>query len=331
MHPKDLPCPDFDGLNLDYYLSPDLTLPIYPARGCYWNKCTFCNISQYENAYLQKSVNNVVDDMILLSHKYNCKHYYLSCDALSFNYLKRLSKLIVENKLSVSWQCETRFDNNITESMIADIAKSGCCMLRFGLESASPRILEGMKKGIDLDIVKSIIKLINKYGIKVSVYIIADFPGETHESINETKIFLLENKNYINYIGVHLFELMNNSHIYNHPDEFEGVFINKNGKPEYINPNLDRDTIINMYDEIISDLYSDICIGSIPSSNISSNKFINVDLIDPSTLEKNNKFMFSKIIQENIPELDIIAGQNISVHIPTGTVWIDSQGDDEQL
>jgi hypothetical protein len=55
-----------------------------------------------------------------------------------------------------------------------------------------------------------------------------------------------------------------------------------------------------------------------------SNKFINIDLIDPTTLEKNNKFIFSKIIKENIPELDVFACQNISIHIPTGTVWVDS-------
>jgi len=38
-----LPPPDFDGLPLDKYLSPELVLPYDPTRGCYWGKCAFCH------------------------------------------------------------------------------------------------------------------------------------------------------------------------------------------------------------------------------------------------------------------------------------------------
>lgn len=322
-HPKNLPCPDFTDLNLSLYLSTNLTLPVYPSRGCYWNKCTFCNICLYENTYMQKNISMIVEDMMSLKSKHNCNHFYLSSDTLSIKCLVQLALYINKNNLDLSWQCEVRFENYINEEVVTTLAKGGCYMLRFGLESGSQRILDKMKKGINLPSVSNTIRLMKKYGIRTCIYLIADFPGETLESINETREFLTQNKDYINYIGVHVFELMNNSYIYNHLDEFEGVYINHSGELEYKNPYIDRKQIIALYDEIIQDINGNISIGSIPSSNNEYDKYINIADIKFNDISREDKYIYSKILEFDINEIGLSRGQKIYMHIPTETVFID--------
>ena len=72
------------------------------------------------------------------------------------------------------------------------MAKAGCKALHYGLESASPRVSELMKKGINLALTEEILRNTKNAGILTHVWVIFGFPGELEEDAQITKDFVLK-------------------------------------------------------------------------------------------------------------------------------------------
>ena len=187
----DVSPPDFSNLNLNKYLVPETIFPIQIGRGCYWNKCTFCDrliaFSQNKgDSYRSKSISQVLKEIKYIKRKYGARYIYFTDEAIPVKYLEELSQAIINNNISIKWMGLTRFENDFKKTTFFKLKKSGCVKLGFGLESACKRILYLMNKGIVFDKAKKIIGWANEAKIPLHIWLMIGFPSETKREIRNT-------------------------------------------------------------------------------------------------------------------------------------------------
>jgi len=224
---KTIPTPDFDGMPLDKYFSPELVLPLAATRGCYWGKCVFCTLyTVIGPGYRGRTIAQTVEDMRLLSQKHNTKHFYLAIEDLPPNMAKALPRAILDAGLDVNWWCDARLEHDVfTQEVCDDLAASGCKRIAFGYESASPRVLDAMCKGIDPDASMDLVHRVRKAGISVTLYVMVGFPTETREEARATLDAIVANREAIQEVSVRVFYLDETSEVFRRRTEFDIVEI----------------------------------------------------------------------------------------------------------
>lgn len=224
-----LPTPCFDGLPLDTYLSPELVIPVLSSRGCYWNRCTFCDHGYgYSGKYRPRDVELLFNDIKTLNDKYETRFFTFQDEGLSTKIIGALSDKIIKNKMDISWLADSRFEVSFSPELGNKLSLSGCKMLYFGLESANERVLKCMDKGIRREIVLKICNYCNDSGIWAHLFLIFGFPTETREEARETMDFILQNNDIIRSMSFGSFQLTRHSKIYENPSMFNISKIHQN-------------------------------------------------------------------------------------------------------
>ncbi len=220
---KTLPTPDFDGLPLDLYFTPELVLPLAATRGCYLGKCVFCTLyTVIGPGYRGRSIAQTVEDMQKLSAKYKTRYFYLAIEDLPPNMAKALPQAILDAKLDIAWWADARLEHEVFDQKVCDLlAASGCKRLAFGYESASRRVLDRMCKGIDPDASMDLVRRVRQAGISVTLYAMIGFPTETVAEARETLAVVLANRDLIQEVSVRVFYLDESSEIYKRRAEFD--------------------------------------------------------------------------------------------------------------
>ena len=220
---KTLPTPDFDGLPLTKYFSPELVLPLAATRGCYWGKCVFCTLyTVIGPGYRGRTIEQTVDDMAKLQAKYGANSFYLAIEDLPPNMAKRFPEAILERGLKVSWWCDARLEHDVFDKETCQkLAAAGCKRIAYGYESSSQRVLTAMCKGIDPVKSLELIKNTHEAGISVTLYAMVGFPTETREEARETLRTILANQRYIQEVSVRVFYLDETSEIFRRREEFD--------------------------------------------------------------------------------------------------------------
>ena len=213
-----LPTPCFDGLPLDTYLSPELVIPVLSSRGCYWNRCTFCDHGfGYSGKYRPRHVDLLFNDIKTLNEKHKTRFFTFQDEGLSTKIIGALSDRIIEYKLDISWLADSRFESSFSPELGSKLSLSGCKMLYFGLESANERVLKCMDKGIHKENVLKICKYCSENGIWAHLFLIFGFPTETHKEARETMEFILQNNGVIRSMSFGSFQLTKHSKVYENP------------------------------------------------------------------------------------------------------------------
>lgn len=219
-----LPTPDFDGLPLGLYHTPELVLPVQTSRGCYWGKCAFCNLHLDHRVYRPRKIELVVEDIKRLSEKYKTKFFFITDESIPINSLNRISDRIIEQKIDVKWVCGARFEKSLNSNLIEKASRAGCLKIVFGLESYSQRVLDLMRKGTERGQIRRIVEDCLKYDIALHLYIIVGFLTETREEVKETVNFVLNNEDLLRSYGFSclpcLFDLEKGSPIMDSPEKF---------------------------------------------------------------------------------------------------------------
>ena len=185
--------PDYDGLWLDKYISAiEVTNPMHSlwsdgrwnkltmAHGCYWGKCTFCDISlDYIKSYEPITASLLVDRMEELIAKTGQNGFHFVDEAAPPSLMKALSIEIIRRKLIVSWWANVRFEKSFTQDLCQLLKTSGCIAVSGGLEVASDRLLELIQKGITVSQVAKVSKHLTEAGIMVHAYLMYGFPTQT--------------------------------------------------------------------------------------------------------------------------------------------------------
>ncbi|MCP4269081.1 MAG: radical SAM protein [Candidatus Brocadiaceae bacterium] len=219
-----LPTPDYDGFPLDRYLSPKRVLPLQGSRGCYWKKCTFCNLHVDNLKFRLRNLDLVLEDMDRLKEKYSAEYMFFSDECMPVKQLDSLSSKLIEKDNDVKWMAGVRFDKGLTKDILAKASEAGCLKMVFGLESSNKRVLSLMDKGIETEITKNIIDYCDETGVAIHMYVIVGFPSETREEALETLDFVISNEKFLKSKGASclacLFELEKHAPILRDPGKY---------------------------------------------------------------------------------------------------------------
>ena len=223
-----LPLPDFDGFPLDSYFVPVRILPYLATRGCYWGRCAFCDHGQgYLDHYRSKQANQVVSEIKALKEKYQVEYFLFPDESYPPALFKKVAQLLVEQNLQIKWTTPIRFEEALQEPETWQLAvKAGCRALYFGMESANQRVLGLMQKHVTKQVMKKNLKESARAGIWNHVMGFYGFPGETIEEAEDTRQFLLNNKDTIHSVEMSSFVAYRHSPIVRNPEKF-GVTIHK--------------------------------------------------------------------------------------------------------
>lgn len=228
--------PDYDGLLLDKYISViEVTNPMHSlwsdgrwnkltmAHGCYWGKCTFCDISlDYIKSYEPITASLLADRMEEMIAKTGQNGFHFVDEAAPPSLMKALAIEIIRRKLVVSWWANVRFEKSFTQDLCQLLKASGCIAVSGGLEVASDRLLQLIQKGITVSQVAKVSKHFTEAGIMVHAYLMYGFPTQT---VQET-VDSLEMVRQLFEIGVlqsafwHLFTMTAHSPIGLDPEKY---------------------------------------------------------------------------------------------------------------
>ncbi len=189
----DVGTPTWDGLPLERYLSLlDMLNPMHRlwsdgrwnkltvAHGCYWKKCSFCdvgldNISRFDAA----SAQTLVDRIQAVVAETGQTGFHFVDEAAPPKSLKALAEELQRRQVEVSWWGNIRFEKSFTPALCRQLADSGCIAISGGLEVASDRLLRLMKKGVSVDQVARVTRAFSDAGILVHAYLMYGFPTQT--------------------------------------------------------------------------------------------------------------------------------------------------------
>lgn len=190
-----LPAPDFRGLPLERYLSPELVLPYDPTRGCYWGKCAFCHYGLADAGtarYRERDAEQVVDHLRDLSGEHGCGIFYLSEDTLAPAMATKIGRAVSRARLKIKWATDMRPERGLTPDVCGQMAEGGALAVSLGVESGSPRVLRLIDKGMGVDHVRAAILNLAGAGIAVEAMAFTGFPTENRPEALETLKLLRE-------------------------------------------------------------------------------------------------------------------------------------------
>lgn len=198
----DLPFPAFHLLNMEMYFRINIPQNPYPlgkrvaqivtSRGCS-ARCVFCTTTNFwGNRYRGRSAQNVIEEVRKLKKEYNIDEIQFTDDNFTLNKTRAMAILDGIKEFSLKWcapqgMAAWALDNELLEKM----KESGCYQLTFAVESGNQRVLnEIVKKPLNLEKVKPLVKKAQELGIKVHSFAICGLPGETIENMQETYNFV---------------------------------------------------------------------------------------------------------------------------------------------
>ncbi|MFP3590878.1 B12-binding domain-containing radical SAM protein [Chryseobacterium sp. SIMBA_038] len=232
----DIGTPDYTDLQLDKYISViEIANPMHSlwsdgrwnkltmAHGCYWGKCTFCDISlDYIKIYEPISAKILVDRMEELIATTSETGFHFVDEAAPPALMREVALEILRRNLVVTWWTNVRFEKSFTRDLCFLLKLSGCVAVSGGLEVASDRLLKLIDKGISVEQVAKVTRNFTEAGIMVHAYLMYGYPTQT---IQET-IDSLEMVRQLFEMGIlqsgfwHQFAMTAHSPVGLNPEEF---------------------------------------------------------------------------------------------------------------
>jgi tRNA A37 methylthiotransferase MiaB len=185
--------PTWDGLALDQYLSLlDMLNPMHRlwsdgrwnkltvAHGCYWKKCSFCDVSlDYISRFEAANATDLVDKIEAIVKETGQTGFHFVDEAAPPKALKALAQELIKRQVNISWWGNIRFEKTFTPQLCQLLADSGCIAISGGLEVASDRLLKLMNKGVSVEQVAQVTRAFSQSGVLVHAYLMYGFPTQT--------------------------------------------------------------------------------------------------------------------------------------------------------
>ncbi len=185
--------PSYAGLDLSQYIDLAETgnpmqrlwsngrwLKLQLARGCYWRKCAFCDVTlDYIRCFAMPPAAEIVDAMQQLAAETGETGFHFTDEAIPPALAQGVSKEILRRRFVCRWWGNVRFDASYTSALARLMAKAGCVAVTGGLECANDRLLKLMNKGITLESARRALAHFADAGILVHAYLMYGFPTQT--------------------------------------------------------------------------------------------------------------------------------------------------------
>lgn len=228
--------PDYSNLLLDKYISViEIVNPMHRmwsdgrwnkltmAHGCYWGKCTFCDISlDYIKIYEPIAAQIIVDRIATLVAQTGETGFHFVDEAAPPALMRELALEIIRRKIVITWWTNIRFEKSFTADLCLLLKKSGCIAVSGGLEVASDRLLALIDKGVSVNQVAKVAQNFTQTGIMVHAYLMYGYPTQTvQETIDSLEMVRQMFENGVLQSGFwHQFAMTAHSPVGINPEKF---------------------------------------------------------------------------------------------------------------
>jgi hypothetical protein len=196
--------PDYDAFPLADYLAPGPILPYSASTGCYWNRCAFCPEKAEGNLYAAVPPASVIADLRILAAKTRPTLIHLLDNAVS----PALMQSLIEEPPQVGWYGFARISRRLADpDFCLALKRSGCVMLKVGLESGAQTVLDAEQKGIDLALASRALQNLKQAGIATYVYLLFGTPSESLTDARATLDFTVQHHEAISFLNLAIFNL----------------------------------------------------------------------------------------------------------------------------
>ena len=220
------PMPDYSWIDWSLYLSPARQVNYSPTRGCFWNRCTFCDYGLNDDLptapYRAAPAADAARHMKELRRQ-GVDHVYFSVDAIAPVQLRQLARALVDDDVGISWSSEFFLTPQFDQTLLPLLQRAGLVTASFGLESGSSRVLELMGKGRGRveEVYRPVFEALRGTTIGLQPKFFFGFPGETGSERWDTVDLLNEHRQVFAVVtGGNVFDLTSGSMVAKNPETF---------------------------------------------------------------------------------------------------------------
>ncbi|HEB69806.1 MAG TPA: radical SAM protein, partial [Desulfobulbus sp.] len=186
------------------YMAPGFILPYAASSGCYWNKCSFCPETAEGNPYTVLAPDRVLEDLAQLRGQKTPALIHFLDNALS----PKLMTALAQHPPGAPWYGFARACRQLADpAFCRKLKKSGCLMLKLGLESGDQDVLDAMDKGIDLALVSRVLDALEQAGIATYVYLLFGTPAESMAEARKTLSFISGHHGAVTFLNLAIFNM----------------------------------------------------------------------------------------------------------------------------
>lgn len=188
----------------DKYLSPGFILPYSASTGCYWNRCSFCPEKAEGNPYLPLPAGRVTAELGELASETAPVLVHLLDNAIS----PALLKALTVGDVRCPWYGFARIGPSLADpDFCVSLRKSGCVMLKLGIESGDQDVLDSLQKGISVQTASAVLENLKKAGIATYIYLLFGTPADTESSAMKTLEFTAKHRHCIDFLNLAIFNM----------------------------------------------------------------------------------------------------------------------------
>jgi radical SAM superfamily enzyme YgiQ (UPF0313 family) len=196
--------PDYDCFHRNKYFAPGFILPYSASSGCYWHRCSFCPEKAEANPYRPIAPAQALDEVKGLAKRSNPVLLHFLDNAMSPALLDEIAR----HGLDSPWYGFVRITKHLADpDFCLALKRSGCVMLKLGLESGDQDVLDHLEKGIDLDEASRALRSLKRAGIGTYVYLLFGTPAETMERARRTLDFTVKHGECIDFLNLAVFNM----------------------------------------------------------------------------------------------------------------------------
>ncbi len=196
--------PEYQTMPAAEYLSPGFILPYSGSDGCFWNRCNFCPEKAEGHPYRPVPAGRVLADLEVLAERTDPVLIHLLDSAIT----PALMEALAERGPRIPWYGFARVSRHLTDpDFCTALKRSGCVMLKLGLESGDQEVLDRMEKGISVDMAIRSMKALKQAGIATYVYLIFGTPAENLSRARRTLAFVAEHSSDIDFLNLAVFNM----------------------------------------------------------------------------------------------------------------------------
>jgi radical SAM superfamily enzyme YgiQ (UPF0313 family) len=186
------------------------------SRGCPY-VCSFCSKEVWQRGTRFHSTDYVISELEHIIDKYDFRHFLFLDDTITIR-RKRLLELCKRMEpLNIKWRCYAR--TTTTKEMLIAMKKAGCVEIGVGVESGSQKILDIVDKKETVEQNAAFVELCKQVGITANVFIMIGLPGETYETVEETRRWMERVRPH--KFGFNIFMPYAGTPVYKNPDRYD--------------------------------------------------------------------------------------------------------------
>jgi radical SAM superfamily enzyme YgiQ (UPF0313 family) len=199
-----------------YNIDDGMGTTLITSRGCPY-ACSFCSKEVWQHGTRFHSTDYVIAELEHIINKYNFKHFLFLDDTITIRKKRLLELCSRMEQLDIKWRCYAR--TTTTKEMLVAMKKAGCVEIGVGVESGSQKILDIVDKKETVEQNAAFVELCKQVGITANVFIMIGLPGETYETVEETRRWMESVRPH--KFGFNIFMPYAGTPVYKNPDRYD--------------------------------------------------------------------------------------------------------------